>query len=126
MKTKYYLSVNHIYSIYENQDKLGTIAIDPNYINKNNYDVKKNTIFLYNNDNKQYYEVPGSISGNDGVILTWYDAPQTEYGGARRNKSVLEGIRIIKNETREQEAEKHVIIEENINKNYLNWYYLIW
>ena len=86
MKTKYYLSVNHIYSIYENQDKLGTIAIDPNYINKNNYDVKKNTIFLYNNDNKQYYEVPGSISGNDGVILTWYDAPQTEYGGARRNK----------------------------------------
>ena len=39
-------------------------------------------------------------------------------------KSILEGIRIIKNETKE--AEKHVLIEENINKNYLNWYYLNW
>ena len=36
-------------------------------------------------------------------------------------RSVVEGIR--KKEAKE--AEKHVIIEENNNKNYLNWYYFI-
>ena len=81
---------SYIYSICENKDKqnkLGTIAIDPEYINKNNYKVKKNTIYLYNNNNKEYYEIPGSIRGTDYVILTSSDAPRTaEHGGARRNK----------------------------------------
>ena len=87
---------SYIYSIYENeakknkQNKLGTIAINPKYINKNDYDVKRNTIYLYNNNNKQYYEVPGSIRGIRDVILTCSEEPRNEYGyaygGARRNK----------------------------------------
>ena len=84
---------SYIYSIYENKDKqnkLGTIAIDPEYIKENNFEVQRNIIFLYNNNNKEYYEIPGSITGIRDVILTCSEEPRNEYGyaygGTRRNK----------------------------------------
>ena len=85
---------SYIYSIYENQatkNILGTIAINPIYINEKGFKVVNNKIYLYN---KLYEKYVASISGNGDVILTYTNVPDEvpehsttyDFGGARRNK----------------------------------------